>query len=306
MFMTNVEYDKLNNGVAFRESDHCYFKIDDPTQRFISVTTLIGKFENEFDKEFFSAYKALEKLISHEEFMSEKSRLLKFKRFDWNILDVYNIDRDVFLKAQQDVLDEWAKTNKEACEYGTKKHLELENSFYDKGKNIELNKFGIGGKFVCKKDYTDLDLEHGVYPEYLIHYETSDGILKLAGQVDLIVKDGNDIVIIDHKTNANFKTKSYFNNTTKQSVKMKYPLNNLDDCHLYHYTMQLSTYAWMLQRINPDFVIKDLILNHYDREGNNTLYHCDYLKTEVEHMLCFYKKELIKEQQRQKRKSIDY
>lgn len=63
---------------------------------------------------------------------------------------------------------------------------------------------------------------------------------------------------------------------------MKYPLNNLMDCNFYHYTLQLSTYAWMLQKINPNFVIKDLILNHYDHNGNNTLYHCEYLKHDVE------------------------
>lgn len=70
--------------------------------------------------------------------------------------------------------------------------------------------------------------------------------------------------------------------------------------------MQLSTYAWMLQKINPNFVIKDLILNHYDHAGNNTLYHCEYLKDEVERMLYFYKKELISERQKAKRKGIEY
>lgn len=87
---------------------------------------------------------------------------------------------------------------------------------------------------------------------------------------------------------------------------MKYPLNHLDDCNLQHYTMQLSTYAWMLQKINPNFVIKDLILNHYDHEGNNTLYHCEYRKHDVEKMLYHYKKNLILEQQRNKRKRIEY
>ena len=49
----------------------------------------------------------------------------------------------------------------------------------------------------------------------------------------------------------------------------------------------------MLQKINPGFVIKDLILNHYDHEGNNTLYHCSYLKDEVEKMLKHYAKQHV-------------
>ena len=149
-------------------------------------------------------------------------------------------------------------------------------------------------------------MEYGVYPEYLIYRESDDGILRLAGQIDLIIKSGNDIVLCDHKTNKKIDQKSGYNSQTKSTTKMKYPLNNLDDANFYHYTLQLSTYAWMLQKINPNFVIKDLILNHYDHNGNNTLYHCEYLKKDVERMLYHYKKELILEQQRSKRKRIEY
>ena len=124
--------------------------------------------------------------------------------------------------------------------------------------------------------------------------------------MDLIVKSGNDIVIVDHKTNKKIDQKSGFDSISKSNFKMKYPLNNLMDCNFYHYTLQLSTYAWMLQKINPNFVIKDLILNHYDHNGNNTLYHCEYLKKDVERMLYHYKKELILEKQRSKRKRIEY
>jgi ATP-dependent exoDNAse (exonuclease V) beta subunit len=149
-------------------------------------------------------------------------------------------------------------------------------------------------------------LQYGVYPEYLIYRESDDGILKIAGQIDLIVKSGNDIYIIDHKTNKKIDQKGGFDSKTKSTAKMKYPLNNLEDCNLLHYSLQLSTYAWMLQKINPNFIIKDLILNHYDHEGNNTLYHCDYLKHDVEKMLYHYKKELILQKQRDKRKRIEY
>ena len=40
----------------------------------------------------------------------------------------------------------------------------------------------------------------------------------------------------------NYK-KSYYNKQTKQSVKMKYPLNALDDCNFNVYQLQLSLYA---------------------------------------------------------------
>ncbi len=300
-----MKIDKKNGNVAFNDEKHCYWNVDD-NEKYISVTTLIERFAQPFDKDFWSAYKALEKLIPKESWPIEKKSLLNTKRIDKSILDLYDISENDFNKAQQDILDSWAEENRKSCERGTKIHSELENSFYKNPTNISLQKFGIGGKFECKKDYPELDLEYGVYPEYLIYRESDDGILRVAGQVDLIVKSGNEITIIDHKTNKKIDQKSGFDTSTRSNAKMKYPLNNLMDCNFYHYTMQLSTYAWMLQKINPNFVIKDLILNHYDHNGNNTLYHCDYLKAEVERMLYFYKKEVISERQKAKRKRIEY
>ena len=300
-----MKIDKQNGNVAFENESHTYWNVND-NEKYVSVTTLIHRYTQEFDKNFWSAYKALEKLIPKESWVIEKKSLLNSKKFDQSILEVYNISENDFNKIQQDILDSWDEENRKSCERGTKIHEEIEHSFYNNPHNISLKKFGLGGKFECKKDYSELDLEYGVYPEYLIYRESDDGILRIAGQVDLIVKSGNEITIIDHKTNKKIDQKSGFDSVSKANFKMKYPLNNLMDCNFYHYTLQLSTYAWMLQKINPNFIIKDLILNHYDHNGNNTLYHCDYLKKDVERMLYHYKKELILEKQRSKRKRIEY
>lgn len=300
-----MKIDKQNGNIAYNDELHRYWNVNDEC-KYISVTTLIGKYEQPFDRDFWSAYKALEKLIPAEDWKIEKKSLLDTKKVNLEILDVYNISENEFNRTQQGILDEWDAKNRESCERGTKIHSELENCFYKAGKNVSLKKFGIGGKFECRKDYTDLDLEFGVYPEYLVSRTSDDGVLRIAGQVDLIVKNGNNITIIDHKTNEKISTKSGFDTKTKSSAKMLYPLNNFDDCNFNHYQLQLSTYAWMLQKINPDFVIKDLILNHYDHKGNNTLYHCDYVKSDVERMLTHYKKQLLKDAQKAKRQRIEY
>ena len=279
-----MKIDKQNGNVAFSEETHTYWNVDD-NEKYISVTTLIHQFTQPFDKDFWSAYKTLEKLLPKESWVVEKKSLLTSKKFDPELLEVYNISKDEFNKAQQELLDLWDEENRKSCERGTKIHLDIENSFYTKAKDISLQKFGIGGKFECKKDYPELDLQYGAYPEYLIYYESDDKVIRLAGQIDLIVKSGNEIYLVDHKTNKKIEQKSGYNSSTRSSVKMKYPLNNLPDCNFYHYTMQLSTYAWMLQKINPNFIIKDLILNHYDHNGKNTLYRCQYLKNEGEKML---------------------
>ena len=301
-----MKYDKVNGNVGFLEGPHKYVNLTDDSIQYTSVTTLIEKYGKPFDKEFVSKYKALERLLPTDIWKKEKGGIWKSHKIPKDFLEVYNISENELNKVQQDILDEWSETNKIACERGTKIHAQLENSFYKAGSNISLKKFGIGGKFQCKKDYSDLDLEYGVYPEYLIYYDNPELNLHIAGQIDLIVKSCNDIIIIDHKSNKKIDLKGFYNNSTRSSDKMLYPLTNLDECNFNHYQLQLSTYAWMLQKLNPDFVIKRLILNHYDHEGNNTLYDCSYLKDEVEKMLKHFAKQQKIEKQKQKYVRIEY
>lgn len=298
-----MKIDKQNGNVAFSEDTHTYWNVDD-NEKYISVTTLISRYENEFDKEFWSAYKALEKLIPEDSWKIEKKSLLNTHKFDKEILSIYDISELDFNKTQQQILDDWDYENRISCERGTKIHAQLENSMYKSSNGISLKKFGVGGKFICDKGRTELDLENGVYPEYLI--SRVDGILRIAGQIDLLVKKGNDIWIIDWKTNKKINQHSFFDSKSKKTQKMKYPLNNIEDCNFWHYTLQLSTYAWMIEKLNPEFNIKGLIIVHYDHNNNQTIYNLEYLKDDVEKMLKHYEKELLHNKQLSKYKRMEY
>lgn len=301
-----MEYDKINGNVGFRESDHYYGNLIDPTIKYTSVTTLIGKYEPEFDSKFISAYKALERLIPANEWKKEKGEIWKSHKIPDTYLEVHNISKEELNRTQQDILDEWEDINRKSCERGTKIHSQLENSFYTAGSNITLKKFSIGGKFSCKKNYNELDMEYGVYPEYLIYYDNPKLDLHIAGQIDLLVKNENNIYILDWKTNKKIDLKGFYNSSIKSTEKLKYPLGTLDNCNFNVYQLQLSTYAWMIQKLNPNFVIKDLIINHYDHDGNETLYHCTYLKDEVEKMLKHFAKQNKLELQKKKYERIQY
>lgn len=197
--MDKSKITKQNGNIAFEEEAHIYYDVTKPEQKFISVTTLIHSFTQPFDKEFWSAYKALEKLLPKEDWAIEKKSLLNTKKFDKVLLELHNITEDEFNKEQQAILDAWDLENRNSCERGTKIHADLENSFYKKKQNIDLSKYQIGGKFECIKDHNELDLENGVYPEYLISRVSDDGKLRIAGQIDLLVKRGNKIIIGDWK-----------------------------------------------------------------------------------------------------------
>lgn len=285
----------------------------DESGNYVSVTTLIGKFCQDFDSEFWSGYKALEKLLSPEAFKLEKSQLQKTHKIDLKyFMDTYDFSENDFNREKQGILDAWATKNRESCERGSRIHAELENLYTSK-KQCDLKKFGLGGKFSVNTNKTLMDsnqdllnIERGVFPEYLIYRKSDDGQFKLAGQIDLLIKDGNDIWIIDYKTNEKLEDKSFFNTQTKKSSMMKYPLSNLMDCNKVHYTLQLSAYAWMLQKLNPAFVIKKLMLIHYDHKGNVTEHELEYLKDDVIRMCAFYKKQLKLQQLKDSRRPIEF
>lgn len=197
--MDTSKITKQNGNIAFEEDAHIYYDVTNPDLKFTSVTTMIHSFTQPFDEQFWSAYKALEKLLPKEDWAIEKKALLATKKFSIELLDAYGIAENDFNKEQQAILDTWDNEKRISCERGTKIHAELENSFYNKSKNISLSKYEIGGKFECRKDYTDLDIENAVYPEYLISYVTKDKRMAVAGQIDLLVKKGNKITIADWK-----------------------------------------------------------------------------------------------------------
>lgn len=293
-----MKIDKLNGVIAFNEEFHKYFNTKNPDLEYISVTTIIGKYYEHFNEAFFSFYKAVEKLADPDDFKALKGWMLdRQKHFNdkckEEVLEKLQLDAED-VEIQRDLLlVEWKKTNTEACEIGTAFHLERENEWYDKYNDMVRTRVPVKGDFVCKKHNFDLDREKAVIPEFLVYFSCPEFVLNLAGQVDLLIKDGNDIYILDYKTNAKgIQDKAFFDRATKSTKKMFYPINNLEDTVLNHYTLQLSTYAYMLKRINPEYNIKMLKLIHIDREGNETEFEVPYLEEEVKRMLVHYKRQI--------------
>lgn len=290
-----LKIDKLNGEMAFNDAEHKYWNTKYPDRKYTSVTTLIGKYHEEFDSEFWSSYKALESLMGVDEFAeSVKRELLSRKKFDLSYVELNGIAISEFEVAKLELLKSYDKTRDDACERGTAYHNMKENAFYEKDEH-EIGDYNFGldlpGKFVCAKNDFSLNKENCVLPEYLIYFSSNDGILNIAGQIDVVVKQGNDIYILDYKTNAKgIEMKSYFNPKTRKSKMMFYPLNDIQDCAFQHYTLQLSLYAYMLQRINPEFNIKMLRICHIDGEGVETLYDLEYKKDHVIKLLKDYKK----------------
>ena len=68
----NMKNVKRNGTICFEEEGHKYYDIAHPEYKFTSVTTIIEKFGQPFDKEFWSAYKALQELLTPDAWAIEK------------------------------------------------------------------------------------------------------------------------------------------------------------------------------------------------------------------------------------------
>lgn len=284
--------DKENNDVFFNDEKHVY--LDKLTgEPYISVTTLIGKYENEFNEAFMSKYKALEALADPDHFSLVKPGLLATQIWRPELLDKLKVDASEFENKVKEILDSWHTTRDEACSHGTWVHSLMETSFYGKS-NFDLSDFDcpdICGSYKCIEGYYPRKLDEGIYPEYLVSWVSPEG-LHISGQIDLLIRKGNDIYVLDYKTNREIKKKSFYNASKKRNTMMKYPLNNIMDCNYWHYTLQLSLYAYMIEKLNPDVNIKELKLVHIDRNGKQTIYPLEYRKEDVERMIKHYAKEL--------------
>ena len=283
--------DKENSDVVYNDAKHIYVGKNGETKdkKYISVTTLIGLYENKFDGDFWSKYKALEALIP-DNFDNIKPLLLETKKWSDSYLNDLNVTKEQLEAKVKEIKSEWKNKNKEACEHGTRVHAKQEQGFYSNADKM-ISKFNIGGKIPVFKNHQSLDMESGIIPEMLLTYQSSDGLLRIAGQSDLVIKEGNKINIIDYKTNKELKQKSYFNPKTKTYEMMKFPLNKIMDCNFWHYTLQLSLYAWMIQKAHPELLINELKIIHFTHDGQCNEYILDYLKDDVIRMLKHYKRQ---------------
>lgn len=193
------QVDKENDSVFFNDEKHVY--LDKLTgKQYVSVTTLIKKYEPEFNEKFFAKYKALEALAEPDHFSLVKDGLLSNQIWRPELLDKLNIDKDLFNNKVEEIITEWHTNRDEACDHGTYVHELMENSFYGKSK-FDLSNFDcsdIIGDFKCTKGYYPKKLEDGIYPEYLVSWISPDGLC-ISGQIDLLIKNGTDITILDWK-----------------------------------------------------------------------------------------------------------
>ena len=146
---------------------------------------------------------------------------------------------------------EWNDKLIEASKFGTKVH----NLIYDYVKfNICHDDDKLAGDMSPANLYLSYAIDYikdkkVLYAEEIVYDEK----LGLAGTFDIILKDKDEIVLVDWKTSKSIWLDS--------KHKMKEPYNNLDDCNYNHYGLQLCLYKYMTEK-KYDIKIDRMVIAH--------------------------------------------
>lgn len=202
------------NDVKFYDEPHKYY-IDNT--ELISVTTLIHKYQNDFDVDYWSEYKASQ----------------------------FNVTQDEIKRA-------WNFINKKGTLKGSLIHSYAENLFqnkiYEYPTDLVLNTFGfdpIKKEYDITKKYID-NFYRDTFDK-LIPIKTEivlcDKDYKIGGMIDILFynKKMNEFQIWDYKTNKDFTYENKRNN-------LLFELSDLEDCDLEIYSLQLSLYKYLIEK----------------------------------------------------------
>lgn len=242
-------------GMRLIDETHTYVNEEKPYMNYVSVTTMIHKYCNEFDTEFHAQRVADRRGVTKEEIIAE-----------WQEI---NDQANIFGTALHEICERYLLANRI---YIAKDHFEAEviTAFDDLG--IVPNAASTKPEHIMSWEWYDL-------PE--------DG---LAGTADVIEDVGDEYFNI-----WDFKTNKRFDFENKYGQFMKYPVDKLMDCHYNIYSLQLSVYALMYERETGRKLRRMGLLYWHRNEKRFELIPVGYLKRDAEFLLNHFKMEYFKD-----------
>lgn len=225
---------KSDSRIRFDEASHRYWCGD---QELISVTTLVNKFKPPFDRERWSKHVAL---------------------------------RDG--KTVGEVLNEWDRSRDWSCAVGTLVHSLCEELVFAGAERLlEVDVAdGVGRHAVSFFADNPGLLDGSASAEVMV----ADPSIGLAGTIDFLGHWGDELAIIDWKTNKKIDKSGY--------GKMLPPLQHMPDCNFSVYSLQLNLYRRILA--SYDKVVDRMALVHL-REDGYKVYDVPVLEKEVDLLL---------------------
>lgn len=271
-------------GLEFDEATHTY-KIDG--KEVPSVTTFVKSFFPKFDSKLLSkkvAEAVAKEIIDYRNGIISIDKMPKSERlFGDNLqkeLDKRINKRNPITARRVELL--WEKKRDESAKKGTQVHAEIEAYL---GGNLAYNAltFPMATKAIDYYKKLTKSLED---PREFAELRLGDKETELAGTIDLFIshnsmgdsKKGSSkrvVTLVDWKTNEEIKDKGY------NKVNLNGEL--FEDCNYVHYMLQLSTYAYLVEKTQGE-VIANLLLIHLS-DDKVKVYKIPYRKDVIEWMV---------------------
>ncbi|MEC8097632.1 MAG: hypothetical protein VX074_00550 [Bacteroidota bacterium] len=164
--LSKINHHNNDDKISFDEDTHTYFVNGEKVN--FSVTEIVEKFFPKFDSEYWSNYKAKEKL---------------------NHLKFY--DEDTLQKTKSEILLEWDNKRKISSEKGSLLHKQIENYYNKAESKIDVEEF---------KYFLDFLKTYPKLKPYRTEWQIYDSSLSLAGTIDMVYKKNNgELFLFDWK-----------------------------------------------------------------------------------------------------------
>jgi len=196
----------------------------------------------------------------------------------------------------EDVKAKWAEEGRVSRERGTLFHsLKEEEDISCKDKPVYFSETKEDLKPIM-----DLEtLEDGIYPELTL-YNNEYQACGTADKVIIETIDGTRYAsIVDYKTSKTIDLESYFDTRNQKFAMLSNPLQSVMDCNFMKYSLQLSMYAFFLEKYN--FIPKNLTVIHLvigelvDKKDSKYVIEYEGKKFHVEHEIEYPVKYMKKE-----------
>ncbi len=307
--------------IIFDPIPHTY--TDETGLQYTSATTLIGNYEEVFNKKYWSMYSALKNNGYSVRPVEDFTAIWVNNKFVFLDELYYN---PINCKEVKALIKEWDETTVIACNRGNKIHDFLEDSInLSKGDikgetndvitptlTANLASAGLEVMLKCKHDLDKTDIQ-SAYPcvyDKLLHYinlgctiyaekKVYTTTYQIAGMIDVLIIKGKQFAILDWKTNKakmNFRSGYYKKVLVKgkwvksptyilRSKRLKYPVNNLEACKGIVYTLQLSLYAYIMELWGFTLVKDGLEICHIRPNLKPKYLKIEYKKEDIKRML---------------------
>jgi hypothetical protein len=313
--------ENIMTDINFNEAEHKYY--DDNKKIYTSVTTLIGKYTEQFDTDFWSMFTALKN--NHYKVKPEPEKQSIYVA--GSLFHLSDLKRTpLFAAWQEEVKAKWKSTTIEACERGNIIHNAIESGINESKQDMSAlsnqHISPIGNRVI--KTIHDLDstnLKRDFLPVYTrlsayidkgfsVFAEKRVFLSKylIAGMIDAPLFIGKRFCILDWKSNkdtiherAGYYKKEKINNVWVKSDTFiltgkcfNYPLNNLEASKFNTYALQLSLYAFILEQWGYELIEGGLEIIHFPVGNPPRLLKMPYLKNEIQLLLNHHETSILK------------